>query len=212
MTAVPGVAGVPAGRAGRTWLVARLDTARRGAELLESKLRVLQREQQRFHLQAERSAAEWASSCRTAETWLLRASLLGGERAIAGAVPAELADADVTWTVAMGVHHPREATVRGGAADATAATPGNTALVLAAGAAGTALQAAARHAVVDAAVRRIDAEVLATRRRLRAVQDRWIPRLTEALHQVDGDLEELELAEGGRLRWAAERTRRAGDR
>jgi V/A-type H+-transporting ATPase subunit D len=73
----------------------------------------------------------------------------------------------------------------------------------------TALEAAARHAVVDAAVRRIDAEVLATRRRLRAVQNRWIPRLVEALREADAGLEELELAEGGRLRWAARRKKGA---
>jgi vacuolar-type H+-ATPase subunit D/Vma8 len=204
--------GVPAGRAGRTWLLTRLTTARRGVELLESKLRVLQREQQRFHLQAERAAAVWRTGCRDAETWLLRAALLGGQRAIAGAVPEDLADAEVTWTVAMGVRHPREAAVRSALPAPTAATPANTALVEAASAYRTALDAAARHAVVDASVRRIDAEVLATRRRLRAVQDRWIPRLVEALHEVDAGLEELELAEGGRLRWAARRAREAEDR
>jgi V/A-type H+-transporting ATPase subunit D len=202
--------GVPAGRAGRTWLLGRLATARRGVELLESKLRVLQREQQRFHLQAERAAAEWTSSCAEAETWFLRGALLGGRRAVTAAVPGDLADASVTWTVAMGVRHPREASVRPAFPAATDADPGTTALVLAAAAYRPALEAAARHAVVDEACRRIDAEVLATRRRLRAVQDRWIPRLTEALHEVDASLEEQELAEGGRLRWAARRGR--GDR
>jgi V/A-type H+-transporting ATPase subunit D len=199
--------GVPPGRAGRTWLLGRLATARRGVELLESKLRVLQREQQRFHLQAERAEQDWRSGCREAEVWLLRGALLGGQRAVAAAVPDELAEVAVTWTVAMGVRHPREATVRSAVPSATAADPGNTALVVAAGAYRAALEAAARHAVVDQATRRIDAEVLATRRRLRAVQDRWIPRLTEALREVDAGLEELELAEGGRLRWAARRGR-----
>jgi V/A-type H+-transporting ATPase subunit D len=204
--------GVPAGRAGRTWLLTRLITARRGVELLESKLRVLQREQQRFHLQAERAAAEWRDSCREAQTWLVRAALLGGQRAIAAAVPDGLADAEVAWTVAMGVRHPRDAVVRSAVPAATAATPANTALVVAAEAYRTALAAGARHAVVTEAVRRIDAEVLATRRRLRAVQDRWIPRLAEALHDVETALEELELAEGGRLRWAAARARGTGER
>lgn len=204
--------GVPAGRAGRTWLLTRLMTAQRGVELLESKLRVLQREQQRFHLRAERSAAEWQSRCQDAESWLLRAALLGGQRAIAAALPVDPAGVEVSWTVAMGVRHPRDAAVRAAAPEPTAASPGNTALVVAADAYRTALEAAARHAVVDAAVRRIDAEVLATRRRLRAVQNRWIPRLTDALREVDAGLEELELAEGGRLRWAAGRAGRAEDR
>jgi hypothetical protein len=46
--------------------------------------------------------------------------------------------------------------------------------------------------------------VAATGHRLRAVEDRWIPRLPEALRRTELDLEELEHAEGVCLRWAAE--------
>jgi V/A-type H+-transporting ATPase subunit D len=102
----------------------------------------------------------------------------------------------------MGVRHPGAADVRGGAPADTAALPGNSALVQAADAYRAALRAAARHAVAAGAARRIDAEVTATQRRVRAVEDRWIPRLTEALRDVEAGIEELELAEGGRLRWA----------
>jgi V/A-type H+-transporting ATPase subunit D len=198
--------GVPAGRAGRTWLVERLRVAERGVELLDGKLRVLQREQRRYRLRCEHTAAAWAAACRDAETWALRAAVLGGRRAARFATPAEPVDVAVTWTVVMGVRHPAMAQVRGGEPAVTDAGPSNTALARAGTATRQALAAAAEHAVVLAAVRRLDAEVLATRRRLRAVQDRWIPLLTEALHQVEQDLEDLEQAEGSRLRWAAART------
>jgi vacuolar-type H+-ATPase subunit D/Vma8 len=45
----------------------------------------------------------------------------------------------------------------------------------------------------------------ATRRRLRAIQDRWMPRLEEAGRAVAEALEEQEREEGMRMRWAAER-------
>ena len=195
--------GMPSGRAGRSWLLQRLATAERGVELLDAKLRVLQREQYRHHLRAERTAAEWARACTAAETWLLRGALLGGRRALRDAVPAAPATVDVTWAVVMGVRYPGGATVVAARPDDGAPTASNTALVQAAAAFRTAVETAAEHAVEDLAVHRIDAEVAATRRRLRAVRDRWIPRLHGALGQVELDLEELEHAEGIRLRWAA---------
>ena len=194
--------GIPPGRAGRTWLHARLTTARRAADLLRAKLHVLQGEQQRYHREAGRTAAAWAASCRAAEEWSLRAALLGGRRALLAAVPSEPARVEVVRTLSMGVEHPVTATVRGGEPAATAVPPGNAALVQAAAASRAALASAAEHAAVTEAVRRLDAEVTATRRRLRAVEDRWIPRLTEALHELEAVLAETELAEGDRLRRA----------
>lgn len=203
-----GLHGVPPGRAGRAWLLERLHTAERGVGLLDGKLRVLGREQQRYRLRLERTTAEWQRSCREAETWLLRAALLGGRRGMRSAEPDDPLQVDVSWTVVMGVRHPGAAVLDGGLPDPEAAGPGNTALVMAADAFRTAAQAAAAHAVVDAAVRRIDAEVAATRRRLRAVRDRWIPRLTGELQAVELGLAELEQAEGSRLRWAVGRSAR----
>jgi V/A-type H+-transporting ATPase subunit D len=109
----------------------------------------------------------------------------------------------------MGVYHPRDVVLRGGERPATAATPGSTALIHATAACRGALEAAARHAVAIEAVRRIDTEVGATRRRLRAVQERWIPLVQAALHDVELELEEAEHDEGIRLRWAAGRLGRA---
>lgn len=194
--------GVPPGRAGRTWLGARLATAGRAANLLRAKLQVLQGEQRRYHREAERTGSEWAARCGEAEEWLLRAALLAGRRALDGAVAPDPAEIDVVWTVSMGVEHPVTATVRGGEPAGTAALPGSAALVQAAAAYRAAVVAGAEHAAAAEAVRRIDAEVTATRRRRRAIEDRWIPRLTGTLQQVEAALAETELAEGNRLRWA----------
>lgn len=196
---------VPPGRAGRMWLLGRLHSAERGLDLLDRKLRILRREQQRAHQTVEHTAAEWRHLCAEAETWLLRAALLAGQRALRQAMPDEVALAQVTWTVVMGVRHPQQAAVRCGLPAPDTATVGSAALVEAAGAYRDALGAAARHAAADETARRLDAEVDATGRRLRAIEDRWIPRLRTALHRTELDLEELDHAESIRLRWAAGR-------
>jgi vacuolar-type H+-ATPase subunit B/Vma2 len=66
-----------------------------------------------------------------------------------------------------------------------------------------ALAAAVRHAAAAEAVRVIEAEALATQYRLRAVRDRWIPRLEQALTDVTFAIEELERADAARLHLAA---------
>jgi V/A-type H+-transporting ATPase subunit D len=169
---------------------------------MHAKLRALQAEQQRLRAEERRAAAEWADACHEAERWLLRAALLAGRRGVAAAVPARGAQVEVSWTVSMGVRHPSGAVVRPGEAEETAAPWSSAAVPEAARAHRTALSAAARHGAAAFAVRRIDAEVLATRRRLRALEERWLPRLRDALHRLEVGLEEEELAEGGRLRWA----------
>jgi len=71
-----------------------------------------------------------------------------------------------------------------------------------------ALVAAVRHAAAAQALRVIEAEVLATRYRLRAIEDRWIPRLEQALADVTFALEEQELSDAARLRLAVSPQRR----
>jgi V/A-type H+-transporting ATPase subunit D len=66
-----------------------------------------------------------------------------------------------------------------------------------------ALEAAVGHAAAAGALRAAEAEALATRYRLRAVRNRWIPRLERALADVTLALEEQELADSARLRPAA---------
>jgi vacuolar-type H+-ATPase subunit D/Vma8 len=202
---------MPAGRAGHRWLAERLHTAERAAELLDGKLRVLRRTQISYHLRAERTAAAWAHTCAEAETWLLRGSLLGGQRALRDATPETAAVVDVRWTVVMGVHHPVDAFVTPGAAAAGSPTPSNGAMVEAAAAYRAVLDAAAQHAVVAMTVRRVDAEVVATRQRLRAIRERRVPALRQALVEVELELEELEHADAVRLHRAVSSPRARSD-
>jgi V/A-type H+-transporting ATPase subunit D len=197
--------GQPPGRAGLTWLRHRLGLAHRAAARLDQKLRILRTEQAAFALLLERSALAWSEASRDAETWLLRAALLGGEEGVrppAGQPPAEVS---ITWTNALGTTYPSHGTCTSPPTDPRMASVAPAGLVEASAAYRRALQAAMEHAVASSASRAIDAEVTMTRQRLRGVQDRWVPRLASALHELTLGLEETELAEHVRLRWAADR-------
>ena len=190
---------VPPGRAGRLWLTRRLAVARRGADLLDRKLQVLQGELDRRRGPAARAAAEWQRRQADADGWLLRAALLGGERAIRLAAADTFAEVTISGAATMGVRYP---------AEATCTTPppvgrDGPALAAAREAHCVALAAAVRHAAAAEALRVLEAETVATRCRLRAVRDRWIPRLEQALAEVTFALEELERADAARLRLAA---------
>ncbi len=189
---------VPPGRAGRLWLTRRLAVARRGADLLDRKLQVLQRELDRRRNSASRAAEEWERRQADADSWLLRAALLGGERAIRLAAADRFAEVTISYAATMGVRYP---------ADATCTTPppaagDGPALAAAREAHCVALAAAVQHAAAAEALRVVEGETVATRYRLRAVRDRWIPRLEQALAEVTFAIEELERADAARLRLA----------
>jgi V/A-type H+/Na+-transporting ATPase subunit D len=195
----PAKLAVPPGRAGRIWLVRRLATARRGADLLDRKLRILQNELARLQASAAQAAEQWDQRQAEARTWLVRAALLAGEAAIRLADDGQAADVRVSYTATMGIRHPQTATC----AVPPALTWDSPVLARTRQAHRAALEAAAQHAAVSAAVRMVDDEVRATRYRLRAVQDRWIPGLEQALAEVTFTIEELERADAARLRLAA---------
>ena len=195
---------VPPGRAGRLWLTRRLKVAWRAADLLDRKLRILRAELGRFRDAEARTAAEWDGRCADAERWLLRASMLGGQRAIRLAADGQLATVTIPYTVTMGVRHPASPAC---VIPATATWDGPT-LTRTRQAHAAALEAAAQHAAAAEALRIIEAEVLATRYRLRAIENRWIPRLEQALAEVTFALEEQELADAARLRLAVSPARR----
>ncbi|HYA09559.1 MAG TPA: V-type ATP synthase subunit D, partial [Gaiellaceae bacterium] len=73
---------LPTGRAGRPWLVRRLATARRGAEVLDQKRQALLRLERRLAELLSEAEADWTEAAREAETWLARAAVIGGERAL----------------------------------------------------------------------------------------------------------------------------------
>jgi vacuolar-type H+-ATPase subunit D/Vma8 len=194
----------PPGRAGRLRLRHSLDVALRGADLLEQKLRILRGEHQRL-LQAEDEAARaWRELLPEAEMWLLRGLLLGGERALdsaaAGIGPAETS---VRWTATMGVRQPSAVSIAVPPRAPTAAAPANTALVHAEAAYRRALRAAGEYAAAHAAAELIGAEVIGTRRRVRALRRHWIPRLCDGLARADLALEQSEHEDAVRRRWAA---------
>jgi V/A-type H+-transporting ATPase subunit D len=204
---------VPSGRAGRIWLIRRLAVAHGAADLLDQKVRVLRQQAERFALLAERSGADWVESCRAAEAWALRASLVGGQAALRSATGHDPAIVELAWATTMGVSHPSGARWTASVPDADAVTWGP-ATARAVAAHRVALDAAVQHAVALAALRAVETELSATRRRVRAVTDRWIPRLEAALSRVALSLEETERAEGVGLRWAlrAQQPRDGGPR
>ncbi len=185
----------PPGRAGRPWLVHRLAVARRGAELLDEKFRALAREHARLEPQAAQAGAEWEHSAREAERWLTRAAVMSGERQLALAAAAIPAPASVTvgWRAILGVSCPADATVARGS---EASLAGGAALLCAAEAHRGALERALAAAVAEGALRRIEAELRATRLRRNAIVHTWIPAHEKALRTLELALEELEREDG----------------
>jgi V/A-type H+/Na+-transporting ATPase subunit D len=190
---------VPPGRAGRLRLERRLQVARRGADLLDRKLRILQRELPRLRAEAASAARDWEQCAADADRWLLLAALLGGQRAIRLAGSDAPAEVDVTYAVTLGVRHPAACTC-------TFPAPrgcGGATIAAARHAHEAALEAAARSAAASAALQTMETETATTRLRLRAVRDRWIPLLEQARSEVALAIDEQERADGARLRLAA---------
>lgn len=196
---------VPPGRAGRIWLQRRLGLARQAASRLDQKLRILRTERVRAALLVEHTRGPWEEECREAETWLLRAALLGGQATLRPLPGAPLAELSVVWTTSMGTTYPAEATCTTPEPDPRTGFVSSAAVIAATAAYRRALDAAIRHAVAVWAARAIETELATTRQRLRGVQDRWIPRLDTALREMQLALDEADQAEGVRLRWAARR-------
>jgi vacuolar-type H+-ATPase subunit D/Vma8 len=193
----------PPGRAGRLRLRHSLATALRGADLLERKLRLLLDRERALRRTADRAGRLWRERLAEAETWLVRGVLLGGEGALAQAVPADLAGVEVEWTSLMGVRHPSAVSWHAPARSPAQRTPGNTALGHAEAAYRAAVRAAAEHCAARTAADLIAREAEATRGRVRALRRHWIPRLTGELSAVELALEEAEHEEAVRRRWAA---------
>jgi V/A-type H+-transporting ATPase subunit D len=189
---------VPPGRAGRLWLVRRLAVASRAAGLLDRKLQVLVGELDRLRAAAEQTGADWDAACQHAERSLLRAVLLGGERAVRLASDTGDAEVSIGYAVTMGARHPAGSRCAAGQSEGWEGA----AIAAARQAYRAALAAAVQHAAAAAALAVVEAEATATRYRLRAVRDRWIPRLSQALVEVEFALEELERADTARLRRA----------
>ena len=93
-------------------------------------------------------------------------------------------------------------------ADGVALPAVNAAIAPAAAAFRRALVSGVRTAAAEDAVRRLDAEIAVTRRRLRALDKRWLPRLRDELGRLELALEQAEQEDASRLRRAATTTER----
>lgn len=190
---------LPPGRSGRLWLAARLAAAHRAADLHDRKLRALLDEYERLSRQAESARHAWQDGWREAQRWHLRAAMLGGESDLRLSSPAGWAELTVTQHSVMGATYPVAATCVPPEPSPTDRSPGTAAGVRAAAVSGQALQAAAALGAIEAGRRVLEAEIANTRRRLRAIARRWIPRLEAALVELNQELEEAERAGTVRL-------------
>lgn len=199
----------PPGRAGRLWLRRRLATAERGTDQLAHKLHVLIRELERLQQIRTEADQAWARCVDEARAWQLRAGILGGQQAYAERPVPEPVRIAITWSSVVGVGIPTGAELREvpGAPDVAP----NAAVVATAQAFGAALRAAAELAVADEAAHRIEIEVALTRRRVRALERRWLPALRASLAAVEQSLELDEQEDGARLRRALGQRATAAD-
>jgi V/A-type H+-transporting ATPase subunit D len=193
---------VPAGRAGVLWLRHRLDLARRGGAVLRQKLTMLAGEQERLRREYAASAGAWRDKDLAARAWLARAAVLDGADAVAAACDVPPALVTARWGTVMGVRCAQAPDIDLPPPTPDRAPAGGTALLMAATGFREAALAAARHAADTAALRAVQTELTTTRRRVRAIERRWIPRLESALATVSLQLAELEAGDAASRRAA----------
>jgi V/A-type H+-transporting ATPase subunit D len=195
----------PPGRAGRLWLVRRLEAARRGADVLDQKRQALLRERTRLAELLVSAGDEWTRCAREAVDSNARALAIVGERRLrlAAVHCRECAEVLIVRRNILGTASPRiEAVSLPEQKDLVAL--GGTSVAIAAAAHGRALEAAAAFAAVHAAHAAVTEELAATNRRLRAIERRWIPQHEQALARLELVLDENERDDISRVRWALE--------
>lgn len=198
---------IPPGRAGRLWLLRRLDVAQRGADVLDQKRQTLLREQGRLADHLSAATAEWERQAAAAAEWNARAlTIAGPRRLLVSALHRRgRVEVSVEWRNMLGVVVPASASVQTGSSPDFVALGGGASVALAAQAHQRALMAAAAHAAARMAYEAITVELTTTTRRLRAIERRWIPEHKAELARLELRLEELELEDVARARWAQER-------
>jgi V/A-type H+/Na+-transporting ATPase subunit D len=192
----------PPGRAGRRTLRDRLDSAQRAAQLLDRKLRILRHEQDRLASLADRARQVWEYRVGEARTWHDRAVLLCGEDELRLSTVEGQADVDVTWDTLMGIRYPAAAACHLPELGAATHSPGGAALAQARYAYRAALEAAVGYAAALAATNAVDAEIAQTHRTVRGIRTGRVPWLETALRTLTLRIDEAELADLVRLRWA----------
>jgi V/A-type H+/Na+-transporting ATPase subunit D len=198
---------IPPGRAGRTWLLGRLDVAHRGAELLDRKRQALLAEQLRSQVELEHARQEWTDAAADVVTWTRRAGLVDGAARLEllarhSSAPASL---ELSWRNLMGARIPQAKVIEIPDLPDVSALGGSSAAVLLAQACTEAARAAARYAIAQRAAGELSAELARAARRLRALRERWIPQHEQALAALDLALDESQREQAIRVRWLAKR-------
>jgi len=198
---------IPPGRAGRTWLIARLEVAHRGADLLDRKRQALLGEQARIRAETERARRDWNAAAAQVETWSSRAGIVdgAGRLELLARHVQDRASLEVSWLNFMGARIPRADLLDVPEPPAVSALGGSSAAVLLARACCEATQAAARYAIAARAEAELSAELRRAARRLRALRERWIPQHEQALAALDLALDESQREQAIRVRWLAGR-------
>jgi V/A-type H+-transporting ATPase subunit D len=201
---------IPPGRAGRQWLTARIATAEHACDVLEQKRSVLISAERDAAARAAAATARWQAIAGDAARWLERSAILDGERPrrLAQVHAGGPATMSFSWQTTMGVGVPTDASVVLTPSPDAALLPGGAALTSAISAHRAALDAALHAAVENAAHERLAAELVATVRRVRAIESRWLPLHEQSLAALEQTLDENDRAEGARIRWARRRQRR----
>lgn len=201
---------IPPGRAGRTWLIARLQMGRRGVQLLDRKREALLRERARVRTEAQQAQQSWQDAAARALVWNERTALVDGAvrlallaRHVEGQVGVDLA-----WSNLMGAVLPSVERVGVPEVPALGALGGSSAAVIAAQACAEATRAGVRLAVAQRADDELSAELRRTARRLRALRQRWIPQHEQALAALDLALDELQREQAVRVRWLTQHDNR----
>lgn len=194
----------PPGRAGRLWLVRRLEVARRGVDVLDQKRQTLLREQQRLSEALTAATEDWELKARAAAVWNDRAIALAGERRLrlAATPGGRLCEVEVEWRNALGTVFPAGASVQFGPERDVVALGGGSVVAFAARAHAEAVGAAAAYAAARAAHGAVTAELATTARRQRAIERRWIPEHEAALHRLELMLDERDREDVARVKWA----------
>jgi V/A-type H+-transporting ATPase subunit D len=203
---------LPPGRMGRLWLRRRLDVASRGIGVLEQKTHALAREERRLRQHVEDTREDWEDASQQADRWGVRAAVMGGSQQfeLARSRLAGPADARVSWRSVMGVACPAQVRLSTPDTSVVGSLGRSSALGFAATAHRRALEAALAHAAATRALELVEAELAVTRRRLRGLENGWVPRLEVALHDIELDLAEDEREDMVRARWVADRDQEAG--
>jgi V/A-type H+/Na+-transporting ATPase subunit D len=198
---------IPPGRAGRTWLIGRLDVAHRGAELLDRKRQALLAELGRVRAEAEQARREWDDAAARVQTWTYRAGIVDGAARldVLARHASDHSSVGLSWRNLMGARIPCAEAIEVSEIPDLSALGGSSAAVLLAQACGDAVRAAARYAIAERAASELSAELARAARRLRALRERWIPQHEQALAALDLALDESQREQALRVRWLVER-------